>query len=71
MAGKLNYACIGAGSIADKKHLKQYSELDNVELTSICDVDLKAAHAGYECRRSHVTSQAKEQKRQEADGGIE
>lgn len=40
---KLRYGCIGAGGIADKKHLKQYSELENVEMTAICDVDAKAA----------------------------
>ena len=33
----LKYGIVGAGSIADKKHLKSYSSLDDVELLAICD----------------------------------
>jgi predicted dehydrogenase len=34
---RLRYGIVGAGSIADKKHLKLYSESDDVELLAICD----------------------------------
>lgn len=43
MSGKLKYACIGAGGIADKKHLNEYSKLSNVEIVAICDPNPKAA----------------------------
>lgn len=40
---KLKYACIGAGGIADKKHLNEYSKLSGVEVAVICDENPKAA----------------------------
>jgi predicted dehydrogenase len=43
MAAKLRYACIGAGGIADKKHLNEYAKLAEIELAAICDPNLKAA----------------------------
>ncbi|RCX16060.1 putative dehydrogenase [Anaerobacterium chartisolvens] len=43
MQNKLKYACIGAGGIADKKHLNEYSKLNAVEITAICDCDIEAA----------------------------
>jgi len=45
MAGKIKYACIGAGGIANKKHLNNYSKLADVEVVAVCDTDLKAAKA--------------------------
>ena len=42
---KLKYACIGAGGIANKKHLNEYSKLENVEILAICDTNIKAAEA--------------------------
>jgi predicted dehydrogenase len=33
----LKYGIVGAGSIADKKHLKSYSAFNDVELLAICD----------------------------------
>lgn len=35
---KYRYACIGAGGIAQWKHLPGYSELENVEFTAISDI---------------------------------
>jgi len=35
----LTYACIGAGGIADKKHLSQYSKIENLSISAICDVN--------------------------------
>lgn len=43
MVGKLRYACIGAGGIAEKKHLNEYAKLADIELAAVCDPDLKAA----------------------------
>lgn len=43
MSKKLKYACIGAGGISDKKHLNNYSKLENVEIVAICDPNLEAA----------------------------
>jgi predicted dehydrogenase len=43
MPDRLKYACIGAGRIADKKHLDQYSKLNEVEVVAICDPDGNAA----------------------------
>lgn len=43
MKDKLRYACIGAGGIADKKHLNEYSKLQNVEIVAVCDTDMAAA----------------------------
>lgn len=43
MSAKLRYACIGAGGIADKKHLNGYKRLPDVELTAVCDTNQKAA----------------------------
>ncbi|MGB9678424.1 MAG: Gfo/Idh/MocA family protein [Thermoanaerobacteraceae bacterium] len=41
---KLRYACVGAGSVADYKHLNGYSKLkDDVEIIAVCDPDIKAA----------------------------
>ena len=40
---KLRYACIGAGGIAEKKHLTEYSKLESVRLTAICDSNIEAA----------------------------
>ena len=34
---KLRYGCVGAGGVADHKHLKHYSMFDNVELAAISD----------------------------------
>ncbi len=43
MSDKLRYACIGAGGIADKKHLQGYSKLPGVELAAVCDSDPASA----------------------------
>lgn len=43
MLPKLKYACIGAGGIAEKKHLNEYSKINGVELSAICDPNVKAA----------------------------
>jgi len=43
VAEKLKYACIGAGGIADKKHLNEYSKRDSVEVAAICDSNIAAA----------------------------
>jgi len=40
---KLRYGCVGAGAIADKKHIMEYSAMENVELVAICDTNAKAA----------------------------
>lgn len=45
MGKKLRYACIGAGGIARKKHLRGYAQLPQVELAAICDTNLQAAQA--------------------------
>jgi len=39
----LTYACIGAGGIADKKHLSHYSKLAGIKTTAICDINRTAA----------------------------
>jgi predicted dehydrogenase len=43
MKKKLRYACIGAGGIADKKHMNNYSKLESVELVAVCDTNIEAA----------------------------
>lgn len=43
MVSKLRYACIGAGGIAEKKHLKEYSLRSDIEVVAICDSNIKAA----------------------------
>lgn len=43
MSSRLRYACIGAGGIADKKHLNKYSKMEQVELVAICDANPAAA----------------------------
>lgn len=43
MKSRLKYACIGAGGIADKKHLKEYSLRSDIEVIAICDSNIKAA----------------------------
>src|SRR4051812_13543833 len=40
---KLRYGLIGAGSNAERKHLNNYMTLPNVELVSICDVNIESA----------------------------
>jgi len=40
---KLRYGLIGAGSNAERKHLNNYMTLPNVELISICDVNIENA----------------------------
>ena len=44
MGKRLRYGVVGAGSIADKKHLEAYSRFENVELTAICDEDINRAN---------------------------
>lgn len=39
----LNYACIGAGGIANKKHLSNYSSMEDVKIEAICDIDKDSA----------------------------
>jgi len=39
---KYRYGCIGAGGIAINKHLKGYSNLDNVEICAISDISVEA-----------------------------
>ena len=41
----IQYACIGAGGIARKKHLQGYSRLPQVHLAAICDTNSAAAEA--------------------------
>lgn len=43
MTAKLRYACIGAGGIADKKHLNGYLKISDVEIVAICDSNIEAA----------------------------
>lgn len=43
MSSLLNYACIGAGGIADKKHLCEYAKLKEVKLAAICDTNVASA----------------------------
>jgi len=43
MVKTLKYACIGAGGIADKKHLNEYSKRECVEIAAICDSNISAA----------------------------
>ncbi|MCX7842549.1 MAG: Gfo/Idh/MocA family oxidoreductase [Clostridia bacterium] len=43
MVKVLRYGCIGAGGIAEWKHLEGYSKLPGIELTAICDPNLKSA----------------------------
>lgn len=43
MIKKLKYACIGAGGIANKKHLNNYAKINEIELVAICDIDIEAA----------------------------
>lgn len=43
MTGKLKYGCVGAGGIADWKHLDGYSKIGEVSIEAICDANLKAA----------------------------
>ncbi|MCX8092592.1 MAG: Gfo/Idh/MocA family oxidoreductase [Candidatus Goldbacteria bacterium] len=40
---KIKVGIIGAGKIAERLHLPQYSELKNVEITAICDIIRKKA----------------------------
>lgn len=40
---KLRYGLIGAGSNAEKKHLSNYSNLPDVEIVALCDVQLANA----------------------------
>jgi predicted dehydrogenase len=40
---KLKYACVGAGSVADYKHLNGYSKVEDVEIVAISDPDIEAA----------------------------
>ena len=40
---KLRYACVGAGAVADYKHLLGYSRLKDVEIVAISDPDVGAA----------------------------
>ena len=40
---RLKYGCVGAGGIADWKHLKGYSAIERVEIRAICDPNIKAA----------------------------
>lgn len=40
---KLRYGLIGAGSNAERKHLNNYMNLPNVELVSICDINIESA----------------------------
>ncbi|WP_226793491.1 Gfo/Idh/MocA family protein [Bacillus sp. B1-b2] len=41
---KLRYGIIGAGSNAERKHLNNYMNIPNVELVSICDVNIESAN---------------------------
>lgn len=41
---KLRYGLIGAGSNAERKHLNNYMNLPNIELVSICDVNIENAN---------------------------
>ena len=43
MTDKLKYGCVGAGDIADFKHLNGYSKDKEIKIEAICDVNLKAA----------------------------
>jgi len=43
MADKLRYGCVGAGGIAEWKHLAGYSPIEGVEVKAICDPNIKAA----------------------------
>jgi predicted dehydrogenase len=43
MTDKLKYGCIGAGGIADLKHLDGYSKAGEVEIAAICDTNIEAA----------------------------
>lgn len=43
MPAKLRYACIGAGGIADKKHLNEYAKSNDIELIAICDTNRPTA----------------------------
>lgn len=43
MGEKLKYACVGAGGIADWKHLAGYSKISGVEIKAVCDPNIKAA----------------------------
>lgn len=43
MPDVLKYGCIGAGGIADWKHLDGYSKIGGVKIQAICDSNLKAA----------------------------
>lgn len=40
---KLKYGCVGAGGIADSKHLAGYSAIADVEIVAICDANRDAA----------------------------
>jgi predicted dehydrogenase len=40
---KLRYGLIGAGSNAERKHLNNYKSLPNIELVSVCDVNIESA----------------------------
>ena len=43
MEEKIRYACIGAGGIARKKHMRGYSRIPQVEITAVCDSNPEAA----------------------------
>ncbi|WP_256758100.1 Gfo/Idh/MocA family protein [Cohnella sp. WQ 127256] len=43
MERKLRYAIIGAGSNAEKKHIKGYLNLPHVEMVAVCDVNFEQA----------------------------
>lgn len=44
MAGKLKYACVGAGGIAEWKHIPGYQSIEDVEIVAVSDPNLKAAN---------------------------
>lgn len=43
MPNRFKYACIGAGGIANKKHLNEYSKLNDIEIAAICDLNKEGA----------------------------
>ncbi|MCX8131810.1 MAG: Gfo/Idh/MocA family oxidoreductase [Clostridia bacterium] len=43
MTDKIRYGCVGAGGIAEYKHLNGYSKIDCVEISAICDNNTEAA----------------------------
>ena len=66
MGNKIRYGCIGAGIIAEKKTLQQYSQIDEVEMAAVCDIDIqKAMELAQKCNVKKAYKDYREMLREE------